>query len=79
MTFGGPAQSDNTRQVYASALAQPTVYSPPAPTVTAPGPAPPALPVPARRGRTVSSRLSGQQPQVFRRHLYKQTLLEHID
>ncbi len=59
MTFGGPAQSGNTRQVYASALAQPTAYSPPAPTVTAPGPALPALPVPARRGRTVSIWLFG--------------------
>ncbi|WP_404475630.1 PrsW family intramembrane metalloprotease [Microbacterium aerolatum] len=55
MTFGGPGASP----AYESALAQPTVYTPPAPAVTAPGPALPALPVPARRGRTVSIWLFG--------------------
>lgn len=44
---------------YASSLAQPTVYTPPAPTVTAPGPALPTLPVPARKGRSVSIWLFG--------------------
>lgn len=59
MTFGGPAHPQDTQRTYASALAQPTVYTPPAPTVTAPGPALPSLPVPARRGRTVSVWLFG--------------------
>ncbi|CAH0185765.1 MULTISPECIES: PrsW family intramembrane metalloprotease [unclassified Microbacterium] len=70
MTFGGSAEPSNRRpqysppaygqqQAYASALAQPTAYAPPAPVVTAPGPALPALPVPARRGRTVSIWLFG--------------------
>ncbi|KDA05829.1 hypothetical protein DC31_15725 [Microbacterium sp. CH12i] len=44
---------------YASALAQPTSYSPPAPAAPAPAPALPALPVPAKKGRTVSVWLFG--------------------
>jgi RsiW-degrading membrane proteinase PrsW (M82 family) len=69
MTFGGSAAPDNSRpryappadrqQAYASALAQPTAYAPPAPVVTTPGPALPALPVPSKRGRTASIWLFG--------------------
>ncbi|WP_144795449.1 PrsW family intramembrane metalloprotease [Microbacterium paludicola] len=73
MTFGGPAAPQDSqpfhrpsatgghpdRPVYASALAQPTVYAPPAPVVATPGPALPALPVPVRKGRTVSIWLFG--------------------
>ena len=60
MTLGGQPQSQytpphfNQRPTYASALAQPTAYSPPAPVAPAPAPALPALPVPVKRGRTVS-------------------------
>lgn len=39
---------------YASALAQPTPYTPPAPVAPSPAPSLPALPVPTRKGRTVS-------------------------
>lgn len=61
MTFGGQPQSPytppqfNQQPTYASALAQPTAYSPPpAPAAPAPAPGIPALPVPVKRGRTVS-------------------------
>jgi len=54
MTLGGPAQPGYGQPSYSCALEQPTVYAPPAPVVTAPGPALPALPVPAKKGRTVS-------------------------
>lgn len=54
-----PGQGHGERQVYASALAQPTAYTPPAPVVVDPGPALPALPVPAKKGRTVSIWLFG--------------------
>jgi len=59
MTFGGPAAPLDSRPHYASALAQPTVYAPPAPTVTAPGPALPSMPMPAKKGRTASIWLFG--------------------
>lgn len=75
MTFGGPGrpqfeqpqpgrhrferQQPDSHPVYASALEQPTPYSPPAPQPPAPGPALPALPVPAKRGRTASVWLFG--------------------
>ncbi|MDQ0645222.1 PrsW family intramembrane metalloprotease [Microbacterium murale] len=45
--------------VYASALAQPTPYSPPAPAAPAPAGALPMLPVPSKKGRTVSIWLFG--------------------
>lgn len=60
MTYGGSPQSQytppnfNQRPAYGSALAQPTSYSPPAPVAPAPAPGLPALPVPSKRGRTVS-------------------------
>ncbi|MCT1476966.1 PrsW family intramembrane metalloprotease [Microbacterium sp. p3-SID336] len=44
---------------YASALAQPTPYTPPAPVAPSPAEALPALPVPTRKGRTVSLWLFG--------------------
>lgn len=44
---------------YASALAQPTKYSPPAPAAPAPAGALPMLPVPSKKGRTVSIWLFG--------------------
>lgn len=44
---------------YASALAQPVSYSPPAPVAPGPGLALPSLPVPAKKGRTVSIWLFG--------------------
>ncbi|RKN68359.1 MULTISPECIES: PrsW family intramembrane metalloprotease [unclassified Microbacterium] len=44
---------------YASALAQPTPYEPPAPVPPAPAESLPALPVPSKRGRTVSLWLFG--------------------
>ncbi|UYO98337.1 PrsW family intramembrane metalloprotease [Microbacterium sp. M28] len=48
------------RPVYASALAQPALYAPPAaPAAPAPAPAIPALPMPVRKGRTVSIWLFG--------------------
>ncbi|MFB7250413.1 PrsW family intramembrane metalloprotease [Microbacterium sp. NPDC056234] len=48
------------RPVYASALAQPAVYTPPAaPAAPAPAPALPQLPMPVRKGRTVSIWLFG--------------------
>ncbi|MGO2745000.1 PrsW family glutamic-type intramembrane protease [Microbacterium sp.] len=50
MTFGGPGQPQDS---------QPTTYAPPAPVVSAPGPALPTLPVPAKKGRTVSIWLFG--------------------
>jgi len=70
MTFGGPAQPQQTppsqpqyspppQQAYASALAQPVSYAPPAPVAPASASALPALPVPARQGRTVSVWLFG--------------------
>lgn len=59
MTLGGPTHNQDTRPTYASAFAQPTVYTPPAPVVVAPGPALPAMPVPATRGRTASIWLFG--------------------
>lgn len=39
---------------YASALAQPTPYTPPAPVAPSPADALPALPAPTRKGRTIS-------------------------
>lgn len=69
MTFGGPAQPQYTppaqpqhaapQQSYASPLAQPVSYTPPAPVAPAPAPGIPALPVPAKQGRTVSVWLFG--------------------
>lgn len=65
MTFGGEPQSQytptqfNQRPAYASALAQPTTYSPPAPVAPAPAPGIPALPVVVKHGRTVSLWLFG--------------------
>ncbi|GGD80578.1 protease PrsW [Microbacterium murale] len=53
-----PAQF-NQQPVYASALAQPTNYSPPAPAAPAPAGALPMLPVPSKKGRTVSIWLFG--------------------
>jgi RsiW-degrading membrane proteinase PrsW (M82 family) len=47
------------RPLYASALAQPANYAPPAPAAPAPAPAIPALPVPATKGRSVSIWLFG--------------------
>lgn len=47
------------RPVYASALEQPAVYAPPAPVPPSPAPAIPALPMPVRKGRTVSIWLFG--------------------
>lgn len=44
----------STQPGYASALAQPTPYAPPAPVPPSPAPSLPALPVPTRKGRTVS-------------------------
>ncbi len=44
---------------YASALAQPTNYSPPAPVAPSPAESLPALPVPTKKGRTVSIWLFG--------------------
>ncbi|MEV4774490.1 PrsW family intramembrane metalloprotease [Microbacterium sp. LWH12-1.2] len=44
---------------YGSALAQPTHYAPPAPAAPSPAPSLPSLPVPARKGRTVSIWLFG--------------------
>ncbi|WP_460799474.1 PrsW family intramembrane metalloprotease [Microbacterium sp. GXF0217] len=53
-----PAQF--ARPVYASALAQPARYAPPAaPAAPSPAPAIPQLPVPVRKGRTVSIWLFG--------------------
>ncbi|WP_300264808.1 PrsW family intramembrane metalloprotease [Microbacterium sp.] len=58
MTHGGSAQYTpphfNQQPRYESALAQPTSYSPPAPAAPAPAPGLPSLPVPSKRGRTVS-------------------------
>ena len=60
MTYGGSPQPQytpphfNQRPTYDSVLAQPTSYSPPAPPAPAPAPGLPALPVPSKRGRTVS-------------------------
>src|SRR4051812_33127693 len=58
MTFGGPAQPQYTppqpQQTYASALAQPMSYSPPAPVAPVAAPGLPAIPVPVKKGRTVS-------------------------
>lgn len=65
MTYGGSPQPQytpphfNQRPAYDSALAQPTSYSPPAPLAPAPAPGLPALPVPTKRGRTVSVWLFG--------------------
>ncbi|GAA2928077.1 PrsW family intramembrane metalloprotease [Microbacterium luteolum] len=44
----------SAQPAYASALAQPTPYTPPAPVAPAPAPSLPALPVPTKKGRTVS-------------------------
>lgn len=44
---------------YASALAQPTPYTPPAPSAPSPAQGLPALPVPTRKGRSVSIWLFG--------------------
>ncbi|MFY9713562.1 MAG: PrsW family intramembrane metalloprotease [Microbacterium sp.] len=44
---------------FGSALAQPTHYSPPAPVAPSPAPSLPSLPVPAKKGRTVSIWLFG--------------------
>lgn len=49
----------NQQPTYASALAQPTHYSPPAPAAPAPAGALPSLPVPSKKGRTVSIWLFG--------------------
>ncbi|WEK59555.1 MAG: PrsW family intramembrane metalloprotease [Candidatus Microbacterium colombiense] len=49
----------STQQQYASALAQPTNYTPPAPVAPSPAESLPALPVPTRKGRTVSIWLFG--------------------
>lgn len=65
MTYGGSPQPQytpphfNQRPAYGSVLAQPTSYSPPAPVAPAPAPGLPALPVPSKRGRTVSVWLFG--------------------
>ncbi|MGM7666134.1 PrsW family intramembrane metalloprotease [Microbacterium sp. A93] len=63
MTFGGPAQPHYAppaqQPTYASTLAQPVSYSPPAPVAPVSAPALPTLPVPAKRGRTVSIWLFG--------------------
>lgn len=52
-------QQFNQQPTYASALAQPTNYSPPAPAAPAPAGALPMLPVPSKKGRTVSIWLFG--------------------
>ncbi len=52
-----PAQF--TQQPYASVLAQPTRYAPPAPAAPAPAPGLPALPVPKRTGRVAMIWLFG--------------------
>jgi RsiW-degrading membrane proteinase PrsW (M82 family) len=70
MTSGGQYQPPPSHQqytppafqapTYASALAQPAVYAPPAaPAPPAPAPAIPALPMPVKKGRTVSIWLFG--------------------
>jgi RsiW-degrading membrane proteinase PrsW (M82 family) len=48
-----------TRSDYASALAQPTPYTPPAPVAPSPAESLPALPTPTKRGRTISLWLFG--------------------
>ncbi|GAB3599824.1 PrsW family intramembrane metalloprotease [Microbacterium tumbae] len=62
--YGQPAPQPQAfatqRPLYASALAQPVVYTPPAaPAPPAPAAAIPALPMPVRKGRTVSVWLFG--------------------
>ncbi len=72
MSFGGPpppqqpspytpppATAAFRQSGYASALAQPTPYTPPAPVAPSPAESLPALPVPTRKGRTISLWLFG--------------------
>lgn len=59
MTFGGPSHPRNAQRDYRSALAQPTLYAPPAPAAVIPEPALPVLPMPAKQGRSVSIWLFG--------------------
>ncbi|MCK8477325.1 PrsW family intramembrane metalloprotease [Microbacterium aurugineum] len=72
MSFGGPpppqqpspytpppATGAFRQSGYASALAQPTPYTPPAPVAPSPAESLPALPVPTRKGRTISLWLFG--------------------
>lgn len=56
---GGGAPGYSGRPAYASALAQPTPYTPPAPVAPSPAASLPALPVPSKKGRTVSLWLFG--------------------
>lgn len=55
----GGAPGYSAQPVYASALAQPTPYTPPAPVAPSPAASLPALPVPSKKGRTVSLWLFG--------------------
>jgi RsiW-degrading membrane proteinase PrsW (M82 family) len=68
MSFGGPPPSQQPspyappppqQRAYASPLAQPTPYTPPAPVAPSPAESLPALPVPTRKGRTISLWLFG--------------------
>lgn len=69
MSFAGPPPPSQPpayeppqygqQRVYASALAQPTPYTPPAPAAPSPAEALPALPVPTRKGRSISLWLFG--------------------
>lgn len=60
MSFGGPASPEQySPPAFASPLAQPTAYAPPPPAAPSPAPALPTLPLPARKGRTVSIWLFG--------------------
>lgn len=56
--YAAPAPSLPQRP-YASSLAQPTPYTPPAPVAPSPAESLPALPVPTRKGRSVSLWLFG--------------------
>ncbi len=57
--YGQPPQPGYAPQSFPSALAKPQGYAPPAPPAPAPAAAIPALPVPVRKGRTVSIWLFG--------------------
>ncbi|WP_372467023.1 PrsW family intramembrane metalloprotease [Microbacterium maritypicum] len=68
MSFGGPPPPQQPspympppprQPAYASRLAQPTPYTPPAPVAPSPAESLPALPVPTRKGRTISLWLFG--------------------
>lgn len=58
-TYGEPPRPVYGQQAFPSALAKHEAYAPPAPPAPAPAPAIPALPVPVRKGRTVSIWLFG--------------------